>query len=31
MKKFATAVWDFFVAWGEFRYQMSKRRGYMSY
>ena len=31
MKKFTQAVWDLLVAWGEFRYQMSKKRGYMIY
>jgi len=28
MKKFMNAVWDFFVAWGEYRYQVAKRRGF---
>jgi len=31
MKEFAKAVWDFFVAWGEYRYQIAKRRGYSGY
>jgi hypothetical protein len=31
MKKFIDSVWDFFVAWGEFRYQVAKRRGFMYY
>jgi len=31
MKKFLTAVWDFFEAWGEYRYQIHKRRGFMTY
>jgi len=26
MKKFAQAVWDFFVAWGEHRYELAKKR-----
>ena len=26
MKKFAGAVWDFFIAWGEYRYEQTKRR-----
>jgi hypothetical protein len=31
MKKFLTATWEFFVAWGEYRYQVAKRRGFMYY
>lgn len=31
MKKFFTAVWDFFVAWGEYRHKALKRRGYSVY
>jgi len=31
MKKFLTAVWDFFEAWGEYRYKMAKKHGYMMY
>lgn len=31
MKKFMTAIWDFFVAWGEYRYKMAKRHHYMIY
>jgi hypothetical protein len=31
MKKFLTAVWDFFAEWGEYRYKMAKRNGYMMY
>lgn len=31
MKKFMTAVWDFFVAWGEYRYKVAKRNGYGIY
>jgi len=31
MKKFMNAVWDFFVEWGEYRYQVAKRRGFMNY
>jgi len=31
MKKFITAVWDFFVAWGEYRYQVARRRGFVPY
>jgi hypothetical protein len=28
MKKFLTAMWDFLAAWGEYRYQLSKRHGF---
>lgn len=31
MKNFIQAVWDFFVAWGEHRYRLAKRNGYMIY
>jgi hypothetical protein len=31
MKKFINAVWDFFVEWGEYRYQATKRRGFTSF
>ena len=31
MKKILTATWDFFVAWGEYRYQLARKRGYMIY
>lgn len=31
MKKFLTAVWNFFEAWGEYRYQIHKRRGFVTY
>lgn len=31
MKKFITAVWDFFVEWGEYRYKALQRRGYSHY
>jgi hypothetical protein len=31
MKNVITAVWDFFVAWGEYRYQIAKRRGLQYY
>ena len=31
MKKFTTAVWKFFEAWGEYRYQVARRRGFMTY
>lgn len=31
MKKFFKALNDFFVEWGEYRYQQAKRRGYMYY
>lgn len=31
MKKFSTAVWEFFEAWGEYRYQMARRRGWLYY
>jgi len=31
MKKFLTAAWDFFEAWGEYRYKMAKKHGYMMY
>ena len=26
MKKFLNSVWNFFVAWGEFRYKQAKKR-----
>lgn len=28
MKKLTQAFWDFLVAWGEFKYQQSKRRNF---
>jgi hypothetical protein len=28
MKKFFNALNEFFIAWGEYRYQQAKRRGY---
>lgn len=31
MKKALTAVWNFFVAWGEYRAKMAAKRGYMLY
>jgi hypothetical protein len=31
MKKFSKVVWDFFMAWGEYRYKLAKRNGYMMY
>jgi len=31
MKKFLIAIWDFFEAWGEYRYQIHKRRGFVAY
>jgi hypothetical protein len=31
MKNFLKAVWEFFEAWGEYRYQLAKKRGYMMY
>ena len=31
MKKFAQAIWNFFEAWGEYRYKLAKRNGYMIY
>jgi len=31
MKKVTQAIWDFFVAWGEYRYQVAKRRGFQYY
>lgn len=31
MKKILTAVWEFFEAWGEYRYQVARKRGYMIY
>jgi len=31
MKKFLIAVWNFFEAWGEYRYRVAKRRGFMTY
>lgn len=31
MKKFLNNVWDFFVAWGEFRYEQAKKRQYRWY
>jgi hypothetical protein len=26
--KILTAIWEFFEAWGEHRYQLAKKRGY---
>ena len=31
MKKFINAVWDFLVAWGEYRYELARRHGYRGY
>jgi hypothetical protein len=31
LKKISDAVWDFLVAWGEFRYQQSKLRNSQMY
>lgn len=31
MKKFGKAVWDFFVAWGEYRYKVSRQHQYRWY
>jgi len=31
MKKFLKAAWDFFEAWGEYRYRVAKQRGFMYY
>jgi hypothetical protein len=31
MKKFLTIIWDFFVEWGNYRYKMAKKHGYMMY
>ena len=31
MKKFTQAVWDFFVAWGQYRYEQSRKRQYRWY
>jgi hypothetical protein len=31
MKKLLTAVRNFFEAWGEYRYQVAKRRGFITY
>ena len=31
MKKAIDAVWDFLVAWGEYRYELARKRGYMLY
>jgi hypothetical protein len=31
MKKFAKAFWAFFEAWGEYRYKLAKKNGYMIY
>jgi hypothetical protein len=31
MKKLLQYVWDFLVAWGEYRAQMAKKRNYMYY
>jgi hypothetical protein len=31
MKKFTQAVWDFLVAWGEFRYEQCKKRQFRWY
>jgi hypothetical protein len=31
MKRVIKAVWDFLEAWGEYRYQMTKRHGYRHY
>ena len=28
MKKVLIAIWQFFEAWGEFKYQQSKRRSF---
>jgi hypothetical protein len=29
--KLLNKVWDLLVAWGEYRYKMAKRNGYMMY
>jgi hypothetical protein len=26
--KILKAIWDFFEAWGEYRYQLAKKRGF---
>lgn len=31
MKKFMNSVWDFFEAWGQYRYEQSKKRLYRWY
>ena len=31
MKQFLNAFWNFLEAWGEYRHQVAKRRGYMYY
>lgn len=31
MKRFLNAVWDFLVAWGEYRYKLSKQNQYRWY
>lgn len=31
MKNFRQTVWDFFIAWGEYRYKLAKKNGYMMY
>jgi hypothetical protein len=31
MKKFKQAVWNYLVAWGEYRYKTVKYRGYMMF
>lgn len=31
MKKILTSLWGFFEAWGEYRYQLAKKRGFLIY
>lgn len=31
MKKFLKDVWKFFEEWGEYRYKIAKKNGYMMY
>lgn len=31
MKKIIDTVWDVLVAWGEYRYQLAKKRGFAMY
>jgi hypothetical protein len=31
LNKIKIAVWDFFVAWGEYRYKIAKKNGYMMF
>jgi hypothetical protein len=31
MKKVLNSIWDLLIAWGEFRYEMVKKRGFAMY